>query len=67
LLDDELQRVLFRHILQYLNKGGYIGYIILFLKLKKKRELGRPKYMLVDNIKTDHKGVGHEASQIGFM
>jgi hypothetical protein len=35
----------------------------LFLTLKKKRELGRPKCMFVDNIKVDHRGVGHEASE----
>lgn len=34
----------------------------MVLKLKKKRELGRPKYMLVDNIKVVHRVVGHEAS-----
>jgi hypothetical protein len=45
-----------------LNTGGYIGYIMLFLRLKKKREIEGPKYMSVDNIKMDHRGVGHEAS-----
>ena len=30
--------------------------------MKRKRELGGPTYVLVDNIKLDHRGVGHEAS-----
>jgi hypothetical protein len=34
----------------------------LSLKIKRKRELVRPKYILVDNIKLDHRGVEHEAS-----